>query len=113
MQPVATRTRTYNSTRRSRQAAQTRSEILTATVELFGTNGWSGTTLAAIAAKADVAVETIYAGFGSKKGLLRAALDVAVVGDTEEIPFAERPEALRLGDGPLDERLRAAAQVTA
>jgi AcrR family transcriptional regulator len=111
MQPVTTRTRTYNSTRRSRQAAQTRADVLTAAVDLFGEHGWSGTTLAAIAARADVAVETIYSGFGSKKGLLRAALDVAVVGDTEAIPFAERPEALRLGEGPLEERLAAAARV--
>ena len=112
MQPVApTKTRTYNSTRRSRQAAETRAEILTVAVELFGEQGWSGTTLAAIASRAGVAVETIYSGFGSKKGLLRAAIDVAVVGDTDEVPFAERPEALRLGEGSLDERLAAAAQV--
>ena len=112
MQPMApTKTRTYNSTRRSRQAAETRAEILTAAVELFGEQGWSGTTLAAIASRAGVAVETIYAGFGSKKGLLRAALDVAVVGDAEAIPFAERPEALRLGEGSVDERLAAAARV--
>jgi AcrR family transcriptional regulator len=103
--------RTYNSTRRSRQAAETRAEILTAAVELFGEQGWSGTTLAAIASRAGVAVETIYSGFGSKKGLLRAALDVAVVGDTDAVPFAERPEALRLGEGSVDERLAAAARV--
>jgi AcrR family transcriptional regulator len=106
-----TKTRTYNSTRRSRQAAETRAEILTAAVELFGEQGWSGTTLAAIASRAGVAVETIYSGFGSKKGLLRAALDVAVVGDADAVPFAERPEALRLGEGSVDERLAAAARV--
>jgi AcrR family transcriptional regulator len=111
MQPVATKTRTYNSTRRSRQAAQTRAEILTAAVAVFGETVWSGTTLAAIAARADVAVETIYSGFGSKKGLLRAALDVAVVGDADAVPFGERPEALRLGEGPLEERLASAATV--
>jgi AcrR family transcriptional regulator len=112
MQPVApTKTRTYNSTRRSRQAAQTRAEVLTAAVELFGEQGWSGTTLAAIASRAGVAVETIYSGFGSKKGLFRAALDVAVVGDTDTVPFAERPEALQLGVGSLEERLASAAKV--
>ena len=113
MQTVATKTRTYNSTRRSRQAAQTREEIVTAAIELFGETGWAGTTLAAIAKRAGVAVETIYSGFGSKKGLLRAAMDVAVVGDVEEIPLADRPESLRLGDGPLDQRRRAAAALIA
>jgi AcrR family transcriptional regulator len=113
MQPVATKTRTYNSTRRSRQAAQTREEILTAAIELFSESGWNGTTLAAIAERAGVAVETIYAGFGSKKRLLRTALDVAVAGDTAEIPVADRPEARRLGEGTIDDRLHAAAALTA
>jgi len=111
MQPVATKTRTYNSTRRSRQAAQTRDEILTAAGALFAEHGWTGTTLAAIAAKAGVAVETIYAGFGSKKGVLHAALDVAVVGDTEPVPLAQRPESLRLGEGSIEERMDAAADL--
>ena len=113
MQPVATKTRTYNSSRRSRQAAQTREEILTAAIELFGESGWAGTTLAAIAERAGVAVETIYAGFGSKKRLLRIALDVAIAGDTAEIPVADRPEARRLGEGTTEDRLRAAAAFTA
>lgn len=37
----------------------------------------SGTTLAAIAAEAGTAVETIYSGFASKRGVLLAAIDVA------------------------------------
>src|SRR5512140_2497945 len=113
MQPVPTKTRTYNSTRRTRQAAQTRDEILTSAVALFTESGWTGTTLAAIAEHASVAVETIYSGFGSKKGLLRAALDVAVVGDTEEVPLAARPESIRLGEGPFEDRVRAGAELTA
>src|SRR3954452_19560701 len=113
MQPVATKTRTYNSTRRSRQAAQTRAEILTAAIELFTESGWAGTTLAAIAERASVAVETIYSGFGSKKGLLRAAIDVAVVGDSEEVPLAERPESIRLGEGTLEARVRAGVELNA
>src|SRR5262245_6671175 len=113
MQPVTTKSRTYNSSRRSRQAAQTREEILAAAIELFSGSGWAGTTLAAIAERAGVAVETIYAGFGSKKRLLRIALDVAIVGDTAEIPLADRPEAQRLGEGTTDDRLHAAAALTA
>jgi len=113
MQPVATKNRNYNSTRRSRQAAQTREEILTAAIVLFSESGWAGTTLAAIAERAGVAVETIYAGFGSKKRLLRVALDVAIAGDTAEIPVADRPEARRLGEGTIDDRMHAAAELSA
>ncbi|MET1002231.1 MAG: helix-turn-helix domain-containing protein [Acidimicrobiia bacterium] len=100
--------RRYDTTRRDRQAAATRQEVLEAAVELFRDSGWAGTTLAAIAERAGVAIETIYNGFGSKKGLLRAACDVAVVGDTQEVPLAERPEYQRMGEGSLEARLHAA-----
>ena len=72
---------------------------------MFDTSGWAGTTIGSIAKEAGVAVETIYSGFGSKKALLRAAMDVAVVGDAEPIPFVERDEFRRLGEGTRDERL--------
>ena len=99
--------RRYNSSRRALQAAQTRRDVLAAATELFASSGWAGTTLAAIAARAGVAVETVYSGFGSKKALLRAAMDVAVVGDAEPVPLAEREEFRRLSRGSTQERLRA------
>jgi AcrR family transcriptional regulator len=52
--------------------------VVDAAVELFAAAGWTGTTLTALAARAGVAVETVYAGFGSKKGVLRAVLDDAL-----------------------------------
>ncbi|HEY7007461.1 MAG TPA: TetR family transcriptional regulator, partial [Jatrophihabitantaceae bacterium] len=79
---MSSSTRTYSSDRRRRQAEQTRADVLRAAVTLFSTSGWSATTLAAIAAEAGVAVETVYSGFGSKKNLLREAIDVSIVGDT-------------------------------
>ncbi len=105
--------RSYNSSRRALQAAQTRDDVLQAAMALFPETGWAGTTLAAIADRAGVSVETIYNGFGSKKGLLRATMDAAVVGDTEPIPFVERPEFQQLGEGPLDERIERAAALVA
>jgi AcrR family transcriptional regulator len=99
-------TRGYTSTRRQQQAAQTRADVLTAAVRLFGEHGWSGSTLAMIAAEAGVAVETVYSAFGSKKRLLRAAMDVAVVGDDEPVAFAERPETSVLDNGTLEQRVR-------
>jgi AcrR family transcriptional regulator len=105
--------RSYNSSRRSLQAAQTRDEVIRAAMSRFSATGGAGTTLAAIADEAGVSVETIYNGFGSKKGLLRAAMDAAVVGDTEPVPFVERPEFLDLGTGSLDERISRGAAVVA
>ena len=105
--------RSYNSSRRTLQAAQTRDEVLRAAVRLFATTGWAGTTLAAIADEAGVSVETIYNGFGSKKGLLEAARDFSIVGDSEPVPFVERPEFHQLGEGSLDDRIAHAAAMTA
>jgi AcrR family transcriptional regulator len=98
--------RPYTSTRRAAQAAQTRRDVITAAIALFDESGWSATTLPAIAARAGVAVDTIYSGFGSKKALLREAFDVAVVGDDEPVPLAERPEFRALGEGEVEDRMR-------
>jgi AcrR family transcriptional regulator len=78
---------------------------------LFGDRGWSGTTLAAVAAEAGTAVETLYAVFGSKAGLLVAAIDAAIVGDDDGRPIEKRPEFARLGKGSRRARLSAAAAV--
>jgi AcrR family transcriptional regulator len=112
MTPSSTK-RTYNSSRRTLQAAQTRDAVVHAAMARFPATGWGGTTLADIAAEAGVSVETIYKGFGSKKGLLRATIDAAVVGDTEPIPLSLRPEYRALGEGPLEERIARAAAMNA
>jgi AcrR family transcriptional regulator len=111
--PAKIAKRTYNSSRRTLQAAQTREEVLRAASRLFSDSGWAGTTLAAIAGEAGVSVETIYKGFGSKKALLREAMDVAVVGDAEPIPYAERAEFASLGEGTLSERLARGVRIVA
>ena len=105
--------RRYRSDRRARQAAVTKRDVLDAATELFATQGWSGTTLAAIAERAGVAVETVYSTYGSKKNLLRAALDVAIAGDAEPVPYAEREHFTGLATGTLDERITRAANVVA
>ena len=103
--------RRYQSPRRARQARETRSAILAAAAALFAERGWSRTTLAAVAAQAETAIETIYAGFGSKVGLLEEAIDVTVVGDEQDIPLAQRPAYASLGTGPRQQRISAAARL--
>jgi AcrR family transcriptional regulator len=111
--PAGSPKRSYDSSRRSLQAAQTRDAVVQAAIELFSTTRWAGTTLADIASAAGVSVETIYNGFGSKKGLLRAAIDFSIVGDAEPVPLRDRPEYLALGDGSPEERIAGAAAMTA
>ena len=43
-----------------------------------------------------MAAETIYTGFSSTKALLRAAMDVAIVGDAQPVPLIEREEFQQL-----------------
>jgi AcrR family transcriptional regulator len=101
----------YHSPLRARHAAETRQIVLAAATRLFTERGWAGTTLAAVAAEAGTAVETVYSAFGSKSGLLIAAIDVAIVGDDDEMALVERTEFASLGTGDRADRLVAAAQI--
>ena len=76
---------------------------------LFVAHGWAATGMRDVAAAAGVAMETVYAHFSSKRGLLRAVADTAVVGDDAEEPLAQRPEFVAMGVGRRPARLRAAA----
>jgi AcrR family transcriptional regulator len=60
------------------------------------------TTIGAIAARAGVSPETVYAAFGNKRSLLAGLLDVAVAGDDAPVPVLERT-------APVYEVLRGAA----
>jgi AcrR family transcriptional regulator len=64
--------------------------VIAAATRLFSERGWASTTLAAIAAEAGTAIETIYSGFASKMGLLLAAIDVAIAGDDDNRPVEAR-----------------------
>jgi AcrR family transcriptional regulator len=105
--------RRYTSTLRARRAEQTRAEVLTAAVRLFADGGWVKTTLAAVAEEAGVAIETVYKGWGSKKALLLAAMDVAIVGDAEPVPLLQRERLLRLRSAPPAQHLREGITVVA
>jgi TetR/AcrR family transcriptional regulator, regulator of autoinduction and epiphytic fitness len=67
--------RPYRSPRRREQAEETRRRILAASRRLFVQRGYGGTTIESIAEAAGVAVQTVYASFGSKQGILLALLD--------------------------------------
>ncbi|MBF8184312.1 TetR/AcrR family transcriptional regulator [Nonomuraea sp. K274] len=103
--------RAYRSPRREQQAAETRAAVLAAADRLFAERGWAGTGMREVARAAGVSVETVYASFHSKTGLLMAAIDVAVVGDDEPVPLNQRPEFAALTSGTRPERIAAAARL--
>ena len=80
--PVKPR-RPYRSERRREAAQRTRRRILEAARRRFVERGYAGTTIAAIAADAGTAAETVYATFGSKVALLEALVRGAARGDEE------------------------------
>ena len=62
--------------RRERMAEQTRREIISAARRLFAERGYAATAINDIADQAGVAVQTIYARLGSKRGMLLALIDL-------------------------------------
>ncbi len=86
-------TRRYDSPTRQAQARATRHRIVAAASELFVEHGYAATSIADVAAAADVAPQTVYAVFRSKAGLLGAAVDSAMAGDDEPVAIFDRPDA--------------------
>ena len=83
--------RRYESTLRQTQAQQTRRAILDAAGRLFVDPGYAATPLTAVAAEAGVAIQTVYAVFGSKRQLLSDLLDVRIAGDDDPVALQDRP----------------------
>lgn len=100
--------RVYRSPRRQEQAQRTRQAILIAARGLFVAQGYGATTIEAIARDAGVAVQTVYAAFGSKRRMLIALLDcMAAEADPQRL---ERELSAARGD--LKRQLREALAFT-
>jgi AcrR family transcriptional regulator len=65
---------------RADRALANRRRMVRAAYDLFSTHGYAGTTIAAVAELAGVAVPTIYYTFGTKAALLEESLGAAVLG---------------------------------
>jgi AcrR family transcriptional regulator len=89
---VKSQARRYDASGRRAQARVNRDRILARARELFIRDGFAGTSVAAIARAAGVSAPTVFAAFGSKVNLLKEAAETTIVGDTQPIPMAERPE---------------------
>lgn len=91
MASQAKRPRPYVSPRREEAAAQTRKAVLDAARALFVDNGYAATTVDQIAALAGVSKPTVFAAVGSKSAIMRQLRELAMAGDDEPVPVAERP----------------------
>jgi AcrR family transcriptional regulator len=77
-----------------------RAAVVDAARTLFLERGYGATTIEAISALSDVPPATVYRLFSSKRGILKALLDVSIVGDDEAVPLADRPHVRSLFANP-------------
>lgn len=98
----------YDNSARAAKARATRARVIDAARASFLDRGYTGTTIALVAEEAAVSQETIYKTFGSKAALLKAVYDVTLAGDDDDVPLAQRPEALAALQAPSGEEAIAA-----
>jgi AcrR family transcriptional regulator len=82
--------RRYDATGRREAAARTRAAILDAARELFTERGYAATPMTAIADRAGVALDTVYASAGRKPELARLLIETAISGTDQAIPAEQR-----------------------
>jgi len=82
--------RRYDATGRRQAAARTRAAILDAARELFTERGYAATSMTAIADRAGVALDTVYAAAGRKPDLARLLIETAISGTDQAIPAEQR-----------------------
>jgi AcrR family transcriptional regulator len=92
-------------TRRQRKRARTRAAIIDAATDMFETRGYGATTVADIAAAADIGTRTFFDYFASKDELLFPEVDARVLATVDAIATRS------VDDRPADVLLRALQRV--
>ncbi|WP_107765331.1 TetR/AcrR family transcriptional regulator [Nocardioides terrigena] len=82
--------RRYRSSVRAERAAATRLAVLAAARDLFSEGGYGGTSVAEVAGRAGVSVDTVYTSVGRKPELLLAVVDMVLGSADEPVPAQER-----------------------
>jgi len=81
---------------RQARTRHTRAAVVEAARTLFLERGYSATTIEAISDLSDTPQATVYRLFSSKLGILKAVLDVSIVGDDQAVAMADRPQVRAL-----------------
>jgi len=81
--------RSYDASRRQERALASQERVLAVARQRFAERGYAETTIEEIAGAAGVAVPTVYAAFGSKRGVLARLLDRLVSGDASAPPILQ------------------------
>jgi AcrR family transcriptional regulator len=81
---------------RQARTRHTRAAVVEAARTLFLGRGYAATTVEAISELSDTPQATVYRLFSSKLGILKAVLDVSVVGDDDAVAMVDRPHVRAL-----------------
>jgi AcrR family transcriptional regulator len=81
---------------RQARTRRTRAAVVEAARTLFLERGYTATTIEAISDRSDTPQATVYRLFSSKLGILKAVLDISVVGDDEAVAMVDRPQVRSL-----------------
>lgn len=101
MSPVQpTVKRHYDASKRREAAVRTREAILDAALTLFADRGYAATPMSAIAERAGVALDTVYASAGRKSQLARLLIETAISGTSQAVPAEERDYVLAVRAAP-------------
>jgi AcrR family transcriptional regulator len=95
--------RPYRSAKRAQGALQTRQAIREAATTSFLQDGYTRTSMKAIASRAGVSEKTMYLAYATKANLLSHVIQVAVRGDEDPAPLSRRPEWQAVFHGPRDQ----------
>lgn len=95
--------RTYDIAKRRERSAKTRQRVLEAARGLIIERGYRATTIAAIAAKAGVNVDTVYELVGRKPVVLRELIEQAISGSDRAVVPDERDYVKAMRSTPVPE----------
>ena len=82
--------RSYDARRRRAESVQTRQRVLDAASDLMLDKGYRATTIAAVAARAGVNVDTVYELVGRKPVILRELIEQAISGTDHAVAAKDR-----------------------
>ncbi len=108
------KTRRYHSPARREQSEATRRAVLSAARALFTTRGYAETSVADIAGRAKVSVDTVYVSVGRKPQLLLAVHDMILGSSEEPVAAEERDYVRRIRDAvTAEEKIQLYAEALA
>lgn len=99
-QPVK---RSYDGSRRRAAAERRRLAVLAAARDLFVEDGYAGTSVQAVADRAGVSLDTVYASVGRKPQLLLAVHDMALAEGPAPVPAEQRDYVRAVREAPTAE----------